>query len=234
MIDASLPLDQLPVYLHPVTGAPWFACAQCASHHVRPRALQTREFGMNAVVTTRDARHYVGVPGSDRALDLEFGRAYDEQDVFGWLECGDCGAAFSADGAALDLTAVRSHWHVVDNAEVAAEVAAATGLVLHEGLDPETDAALYTLRNAEPGARVGTWLLEMLIVDGPWLDEPFADDTSGIHVHPACLPAGVPDWAPPYTDACEWPAESLMEHRPGVPVAYIFFLDSLPTYLNGS
>jgi hypothetical protein len=74
MIDSEIPLDQLPRYVHPESGAPWFRCPACGSDHVRPVELFTQTFAMNATVVAGGAPSYCPVPGADRALDLAYPR----------------------------------------------------------------------------------------------------------------------------------------------------------------
>jgi hypothetical protein len=227
MIDDTIPAAQLPRYTHPDTGAPWFACPACSSTHVRAQRLLTRAFGMNAVVTTVSQFFYCRVPGSDRALDLEFGRSYDETPRVDWLACGACAHVFRVDGAALDLSDVYDTWDVVEDDDALA----ALGFTLFDEVDPHTDACLVPLRGAAEGERVGSWLLELLLADGPWLDQEMCDDTTGVNIHPGNYGLGVPDWCTaPYDADTHWPGDALFDESAGVRLAYSYDPESLPTF----
>lgn len=227
MIDDTIPADQLPRYVHPTTGAPWFACPACSGTHVRALRLLTRDFGMNAVVTTPAERHWCIVPGSDRALDLDFGRAYNEITRAQWLACGTCNHAFRVDGAPFDQSEVFDIWDVVEDEDALA----ALGVTLVAAIDAHTDACLAPLRGAAVGERVGSWIIEFMLADGPWLDEPMSDDTTGVHIHPGNYGLGVPEWCTaPFDSGTHWPDESLFDESGATRIAYNFDPESLPTF----
>lgn len=216
-----------PVYIHPTTGAPWFRCPRCSSDHVRPMRIDTCDFGMNVFIVNGENNGYVAIPGADRALRLEFGRSSSEAEILYWLSCGSCDHAFRADGQSLPIEEIEPVWHVVIDNSVLIPI----GVTLHEAIDPETDACLYTLRHAECGEFVGTWIIELSLVTGPWLDEAFGDGSTGVHMHPVNVGTGNPSWLDEKRpDDAIW--EGFMEGLPTQCVAYSFIADSLPTFLE--
>lgn len=225
MIDDTLPLEQLPRYVHPTTGAPWFVCPSCASHHVRVRRLQTKTFGANWTVTLRSDGDCV-VHGADRGLMLEGGSSNNQQDRLDWLECGACSAVYRADGEPVESELAPNGWHVVDNDEALLAI----GVRLRQRMDSKTHRLLMPLRRAAVGELVGTTLVELVLLDGFWLDEPATDGTTGVHVHPENYNAGTPEWvAAPGGEAEEWPDESLIGDR-GERLAYDYIGETLPTF----
>lgn len=226
MIDENLPPGQLPRYAHPESGLPWFACPACSSTHVRAKRLLTVVFRMNAIVTNSALGHYCVVPGSDRALDLEMGRSYDETPRAEWMVCGACNHTFRVDGAAVDVDEVYDTWDVVEDAGALMAI----GVTLVQELDPQTDVRLVPLRATAEGERVSSCLVELRLADGPWMDEEDGEGASGVNVHPGNYQVGVPDWCTvPCGDDARWPDESLVDERGAVRLAYNFDADSLPT-----
>ena len=225
MIDETLPLAQPPRYVHPTTGSPWFACPGCASHHVRVRRLQTKTFGANWTVTLRCDGDCV-VHGADRGLMLEGGCSNNQHDRLDWLECGACSAVFRADGAPVESELAPNGWHVVDDEEALLAI----GVRLRQRMDSETHRLLMPLRRAPVGAWIGATLVELVLLDGRWLDEADTDGTTGVHIHPENYSAGTPEWVTaPCGEAEEWPDESLIGDR-GERLAYDYIGETLPTF----
>ena len=224
MIDETLPLDQVPRYVHPTTAAPWFACPGCASHHVRVRRLQTNTFGAIWTVTPRSESD-AAVDGSDRGLRLEGGCSNNQEVRLDWLECGACATAFRADGRPLEPERAPNGWHVVEDDQALLVI----GVRLLEAMDPETNRLLEPLRLRPVGASVYVALAEFVLLEGFWLDEAASDGTTGVHIHPRNYAAGKPSWVTAsYGDEEQWPDESLI--RDGATrLAYDYIGESLPT-----
>lgn len=226
MIPDNNPAADLPRYVHPETGAAWFACPKCGGEHVRPRGLAKGWEQLNTTITTANQRLYCVVPGSDRVLDLEYGKGDMGDYSLKWLACGGCGHNFRVDGAPLDLSGVVAVWNVVDDASGPASV----GVTLRAELSPLVDRALQPLRLAPLGEGVGLCLDSLWFIDGYWMDEPASDGTSGLHIHPANLGLGVPAWCvAPFDEDAEWERDALLDEGGKVRIAYDFVVDSLPT-----
>ncbi len=218
MIDDTLPLSSLPRYVHPETGAPWFACRSCASVHVRPRTLQTAGFGVNGTLMRACDETDYDIPGSDRGVRMDSGRTYDLDDLVSWLECGSCAHAFRPDGAALEIDAVPRDWHAVLDDKLPATL----GVVLREHVSDASLADLEPLRRIRLGP-VGFVILELREFNGGWLDAARSDDTTGVHIHPENFGLGAPDWfVTPFTEDAEWPDESIFDDTEGQCIAYRF------------
>jgi len=218
MIDDTLAPSALPRYVHPETGAPWFACPRCSSVHVRPRRLQTAGFGVNGTLMVACDETDYQVPGSDRGVRLDWGRTYGLEDLVAWLECGACALAFRPDGDELAIDAVPRDWHSVIDDTLPATV----GVVLREHVSDARMADLEPLRRIPLGP-VGFVILELREFDGGWLDEARSDDTTGVHIHPQNFGIGVPPWLDaPFTEDAVWPDESIFDDSNGQCIAYRF------------
>lgn len=226
MISAETPLDQLPRYVHPETGAPWFACPACGSHHVRGQMLETTYIGFHGVLQSAAAGGWCRVPGADRAVELHAGRPDDGDEHGRWLACGACAHRFRPDGSEVRLDHLPPRWHVIEDADAVA----ATGAALTEHIQEWMEPMFEPLRDGLPlGAAVYVQLAELRVHDAPYLDEPYDDGASGVHVHPRNYEMGVPAWCTaPFTDDAEWPAEAFFEGGSGRRIAYDFSPYAMP------
>lgn len=86
------------------------------------------------------------------------------------------------------------------------------------------------LRSGLPlGTVVNVGLAGLYLYEAPYLDEPYNDGASGVHVHPRNYAMGVPDWCTaPFTEDTEWPPECFFDPCDRRRIAYDFSPYGMP------